>query len=250
VAGIERSNHIDYDPRVRPWYVGAKKTRANFWTDVYISFSSRKPAITSSHPLFGSDGKFAGAWAMDIELDEISNFLKMQKIGKSGIELIINEKGEIVAYPDHSLITREENGALRPVKVEELGLVPLSTAYQEHVSTGKTEAVVECKGIRYLASFREFPEPFPVRWTIAVLVPENDFVGAARQSMIIMLLISSVMLVLSVFLAFLLSRSITSPFRLIAEATAKIKSFNLDEKIVIPSRMKEIQLMREAVSSM
>ena len=250
VARTMESNHIDYDPRVRPWYVGAKKTRANFWTDVYISFSSQEPAITSSHPLFDRDGKFAGVWAMDIELDEISNFLKTQKIGKSGIELIINEKGEIVAYPDHSLIAREENGALRPVKVEELGLEPLSAAYREHVNTGKTRAVVECKGMRYLASFTEIPEPFPVRWKIAVLVPENDFVGEARQSMIIMLLISTVMLALAVFLAFLVSRSITSPFRLIAEATVKIKSFNLDEKIVIPSRMKEIQLMRDAVSSM
>ncbi len=250
VTDVQESHKIDYDPRVRPWYVGSKKTGTNFWTDVYVLFRNKKPAITSSHALFGPDGKFAGVWAMDIELDEISNFLKTQKIGKSGIELIINEKGDVVAYPEPSLITREEDGALRPVKVEELGLEPLSAAYRQHVSTGKTRAVVECKGIRYLASFTEFPEPFPVRWKIAVLVPENDFVGAARQSMIIMLLISVVVLALAIFLAFLVSGSITGPVRLIAEATAKIKSFNLDEKIDIPSRMKEIQLMRDAVSSM
>ncbi len=250
VAGVQKSNDIDYDPRVRPWYMGAKRTRANFWTDVYISFSSRQPTITCSQPVFDPDGKLTGVWATDIELDEISNFLKKQKIGKSGIELIINEKGEIVAYPNRSLTAREENGALRPIKVEELRLEPLSAAYREHVNTAKTRAVVECKGIRYLTSFTEFPDPFPVRWKIVVLVPENDFVGEARQSMIIMLLISTVMLALAVFVAFLVSRSITSPVRLIAEATAKIKDFNLDENIAIPSRMKEIQLMRDAVSSM
>ena len=250
VSEVQVSHEINYDPRVRPWYLGAKKTRANFWTDVYVLFRNKKPAITSSQPLFDGDGKFAGVWAMDIELDEISNFLKTQKIGKSGIELIIDEKGRIVACPERSLITREQNGALRPVKVEELGLEPLSAAYLEHVSTGKTRTVVECKGIRYLASFTKFPEPFPVRWEIAVLVPENDFVGGARQSMIVMLLISTLMLSVAVFLAFLVSRSITSPIRRIAEETAKIKSFILDEKIVIPTRMKEIQLMRDAVSSM
>ena len=97
---------------------------------------------------------------------------------------------------------------------------------------------------------REFPEPFPMRWKIAVVVPEDDFTGGAKREMIIMLLISSVMLVLAVLLAFVISRGITSPVRLIAEATRKIKSFNLDEKIHIPSRIKEIQLMRDAISSM
>jgi adenylate cyclase len=250
VADIQESHEIDYNPRVRPWYVGAKKTKANFWTDVYVLFRNKKPAITSSHPLFDNDGKFAGVWAMDIELEEISDFLKTQKIGKSGIELIINEKGEIVAYPDPSLIIREENGGLRPVTVEEFGLEPLSAAYRQHLRTGEARAVVECKGTRYLASFTEFPEPFPMRWKVGVLVPENDFLGGAKQTMITMLLISSVMLVLAVIPALFVSRSISSPVRLIAEATAKIKNFNLDGKIDIPSSMKEIQLMRDAVSSM
>ncbi len=250
VAGMDRSNDIDFDPRVRPWYVGAKRTGANFWTDVYISFQSEKPTITCSQPVFDPDGKLTGVWAADIELDEISDFLRKQKIGKSGIELVINEKSEIVAYPVPSLIIRKENGVLRPVKVEELGIEPLSIAYREYVRTGKNRSAVEFGGETYFASFREFPEPFPMRWKIAVLVPENDFVGEAKQSMIIMLLISTVMLALAVFLAFLVSRSITSPVRLISEATAKIKGFNLDEKILIPSRIKEIQLMRDAVSSM
>jgi adenylate cyclase len=250
VAGIDKSNDIDYDPRVRPWYIGAKKTGTNFWTEVYISASTGKPAITSSHPVFDADGKLTGIWGMDIELDEISNFLKMQKIGKTGIELIINEKGEIVAYPELSSIIRRENGVLRPVKVEELGVGPLSAAYREHLHTAKGRPVVEWGGRTYLASFRDFPQPFPMRWKIAVVVPEDDFTGGARREIIIMLLISSAILGFAVLLAFVISRGITRPVRLIAEATGKIRDFNLDEKIHIPSRMKEIQLIRDAVSSM
>jgi adenylate cyclase len=250
VARVEMLDDSDYDPRVRPWYVGAKRTRANFWTDVYISFSSHKPAITCSQPVFDPDGKLTGVWATDIELDEISSFLKRQRIGKSGIELIINAKSEIVAYPELSSIIRKENGVLRPVKVEELGIEPLSVAYREYVRTGKNRSAVEFGGKTYFTLFREFPEPFPKRWKIAVIVPEEDFTGGAKREMIIMLLISSVMLGLAVLLAFAISRRITSPVQLITEATGKIKNFNLDEKIHIPSRMKEIQLMRDSISSM
>ena len=86
-----------------------------------------------------------------------------------------------------------------------------------------------------------------MRWKIAVLVPENDFVGEAKQSMIIMLLISTVMLALAVFLAFLVSRSITSPVRLISEATAKMKGFNLDEKSSSPLESKKSDRKSDAV---
>ena len=250
VIGTQESGHIDFDPRTRPWYVGAKTTGTNFWTDIYISFRNRKPAITSSYPVFDKAGKLSGVWAMDIELDEISNFLKMQKIGKSGIELIINHKSQIVAYRQLSLIIREGKEGLRPVKVEELGMEPLTLAYREHLSTGKSKPVVESKGKRYIGSFTAIPEPFPKRWKIAVIVPEDDFTGGAKRSMIIMVLISSVTLAVAVLLAFTISRGFTNSVRLLAEATRKIKSFNLDEKIHIPSRMKEIQLMRDSVSSM
>ncbi len=250
VARMEKSNLIDFDPRVRPWYVGAKKTGASSWTDLYISFSSRRPAITSSYPVFGPDGKLDGVWAMDIELDEISDFLKTKKIGESGIEVIINHKGEIVAYPELASLIREQNGVMRPVRVEELGLEPLSAAYGKHLSTGKSRIVVESGGKTWLASFMAFPQPFPKRWKTAIVVPEEYFMSGAKHEMIIMLLISGVMLGLAVLLAFAISRGITSPIRLIAEATVKIRSFNLDEKIHIPSRMKEIQLTRDAISSM
>ncbi len=250
VTRMEKSNLIDFDPRVRPWYVGAKKTGANFWADLYISFSSRRPTITSSWPVFGPDGKLDGVWAMDIELDDMSNFLKMEKIGKNGFELIINHKGEVVAHQELSSLISKENEVLRPVRVDELGLEPLSAAYREHVGTGKSRVVVESGGKTWDASFMEFPKRFPKRWTIALVVPEDDFMVGAKHEVIIMLLISGVMLVPAILLAFAISRGITSPVRLIAEATVKIKSFNLEEKIHIPSRVKEIQLTRDAISSM
>jgi adenylate cyclase len=250
VAGVEETRGVDYDPRERPWYVGAKTAGTNSWTDVYISYSSRKPTITSSYPVFRPDGKLMGVWGMDIEVGEICNFLHEQKIGKSGIELIIDEKNDVVAFPVVSSIIKEENGALRPVKVDELRLEPLTAAYREHLITGKTRSVIESGGKTYFASFTDFPKPFPMRWTIAVIVPEDDFTGGAKQELIVMLLISSVMLGVGVVLAVAISRGITHPVRLIAEATGRIRNFNLDEKIHIPSRMKEIQSMRDAIASM
>jgi len=35
-----------YDPRVRPWYIGAKETGKTFWTEPYIFFENGKLSLS------------------------------------------------------------------------------------------------------------------------------------------------------------------------------------------------------------
>lgn len=250
VLRIEISRDIKYDPRVRPWYQGAKQTRGIFWTDLYILFRNKKPAVTASYPVFDKQGKLLGVWGMDIELAEISSFLKKLKIGKSGLALIINAKNEVVAHPQASLIAKEEQGKLRPVRVEELGLGSITAAFQEYVKTGQQKLVAESQGKRYLASFQEFPQSFAARWKVGVVAPEDDFVGRAEIIIRDTVLICLGILLISVFLAILLARGISKPIRLLTEETGKIRDFHLENGQVIKSRIKEIQLMNRAVAAM
>ncbi len=247
----EKSNKpIDYDPRVRPWYTGARDSNANFWTDLYILFRNKRPAITSSHPVLGQDGRIVGVWAMDIELEEISGFLKNLKIGKRGIAFIINQKNEVVAFPEVQRIIREDNGTLNPVKIGDLGVAPVTEAFHVHEKTGKKKFTVESGGKRYMAAFSEFPRTFPVPWKIGIVVPEDDFIMNARELMIQVLVISLFILAAAILAAFFIARGITRPIQLLAEETKKIKNFHLEEKISISSYIREIQMMSNAISAM
>lgn len=58
----ETSTQIDYDPRDRPWYVGSKKVRGNYWTDAYILARNQKPAVTSAYPVIDQQGRVVGVW--------------------------------------------------------------------------------------------------------------------------------------------------------------------------------------------
>ncbi|MBM4274819.1 MAG: HAMP domain-containing protein [Deltaproteobacteria bacterium] len=250
VLQTETSSKIEYDPRVRPWYLGAKQAGANFWTDLYILFRNKKPAVTSAYPVYDAQGKLLGVWGTDIELDEMSHFLKSLKIGKSGIAFILNEKNEVVAYPDASRIVKEENGKLRPVHVEELGTDSITAAFREYVQSGGSKSVVESQGKRYLASFREFPQSFAARWKVGVVAPEDDFVGGAKRIIRDTFLICLGILFISIYLAVLLARSISKPIKLLTEETKKVRDFRLEDSPAIASRIKEIQLMSHAVSAM
>lgn len=52
MVGTESVEDSKYDPRVRPWYIGAKKTGKIFWTDPYIFFENDRPGITVAVPVF------------------------------------------------------------------------------------------------------------------------------------------------------------------------------------------------------
>jgi adenylate cyclase len=250
VQRTETSSDIKYDPRDRPWYLGAKKAGATFWTDLYILFRNKKPAVTSAYPLINNQGKLLGVWGTDIELDEMSNFLKSLKIGKNGLAFIVNEKNEVVAFPEASRIVKEEQGKLRPVRVEELGQDSVTAAFEEYLQTGRNKLAVESQGERYLASIREFPQSFGARWKVAVLAPEDDFVGPAKEIIQVTALICLFILLVSILMAVLLARAIANPINILTEETEKIRDFNFENGSAIKTRIKEIQQMSNAVAAM
>ena len=80
----------NYDPRLRPWYQGARKAEEIFWTDTYI-FYSTETRITVAEPYFNAFGDLIGV-GVDIELDQLSVFLEDQQIGKEGLVFIFDKK--------------------------------------------------------------------------------------------------------------------------------------------------------------
>ncbi|MFA4901345.1 MAG: adenylate/guanylate cyclase domain-containing protein [Desulfobaccales bacterium] len=250
IVNTVKSTAVKYDPRLRPWYEGAKKSKSLYWTDVYIFFHDGKAGITAAYPAVAPNGKFFGVFGLDIHLDEISHFLKNLKIGKNGVAFIFNEKNELVAYPDVSLTIKEEHGRLRPVNIEEMGIASITASFRECQQQGKNKCVVETGGKRYIASYQDFPESFRARWKVGVVVPEDDFIGAAKDEMRVSLIICVIILIISISLAMLISRGISKPIKLLTREANRIKNFHLDDKITIKSYIREIQVMSNAIAAM
>ena len=168
VIKTETKKLESFDPRTRPWYLGAKDSMKTYWTDIYIFFTEQKPGISCATPILDRDGKFLGVLGMDIGIDGLSAFLKTLKIGKQGLAFIFDEQGEIVAYPEagHTLDWTEEDGVLRMAYVENLDVAIVSAAYEEYKKNGESRFSLESGGQRYMASFTPFPLPSknPGRW--------------------------------------------------------------------------------------
>jgi adenylate cyclase len=240
-----------YDPRSRPWYQGAEKKKGLYWTDLFIYYTGNKPGIAVSCPILDSQGKVVGVIGCDIELVELSHFLQSLKIGKNGLAFIINDKQELVAYPDPAkVIAKDKSGNLQPVRVENMDNASIAAAYREYLQTKKEKVAVAVAGERYRASFTNFPADFGKPWQVAIVVPENDFIGKVKDLTRRVFFICLFFLAISVLMAILIARRISKPILGLATETDHIRNFILDKPFELKSHISEIEILSQAINRM
>lgn len=251
VTSIEETTDFTYDPRERPWYIGAKENPTQpFWTNIYIFFTDQKPGITAAFPVLDDDGQLVSVVGVDVALDALSDFLQTQSIGQNGVAFILNDEGQLVAYPDLSLAVAEGEG-FRPLSIRDLDTPWVIAAFDEHQNNpADTFFTFGYQGRQYITSFTPFPANFGKQWKIGVVVPQDDFIGTLKETNQISLLISFVILMVSIVIAIFISRSISRPIVILTDETKKIQNFQLDSEVEIKSPIHEVQLLSDSIVSM
>jgi adenylate cyclase len=246
----ETSTQVDYDPRVRPWYIGAKESGNVFWTDMYILFTDQTPGITTSYPLRDENGRIVGVFGLDIELGAMSRFLKTLRVGRNGVAFVFNEKGEVVAYHDADRLVRQQDGKSVPALVHELGDLRVTRCLEAHRDSGEPRFHFVADGVDYIGSVRGFPDTLGQGWKIGLAVPQDEFIGRLSSTARDTLLISLAILVASLLVARGLAFSISRPVVVLAEEARKIQNLRFDDAVDIDSPIKEIQELQNALASM
>ena len=200
----ETSIDDSYDPRNRPWYLGAIESRQVYWTDFYIFFTDQMLGITVSTPIIGPDDQIIGVFGLDIELQKISQFLEALKIGESGRAIIVNQDGELVAHPEIEKMVKKEGEKYKTVSVDELKDAVLKRAYSRFQVEGHGYRNLIINDRHYLTSAFFFPTKIGHELTVFIIVPEEDFVGFVNRNNRTVLLMCISILVLTAAMAGLL----------------------------------------------
>ena len=91
-----RAEESAYDPRVRPWYIHAKKERV-FKTDPYLFQHLQAPGQSYSIRLPETGADAGAVLTVDIALDSLSGFLKTQDLGNRAEVYSYQDGGELIA---------------------------------------------------------------------------------------------------------------------------------------------------------
>ena len=202
--GREEDPTDAYDPRTRPWYVGALANDQLFWTGIYIFFSQRVPGITASAKYRDASGRLY-LFGVDITLDALSRFLGSLEIGRTGRAVIMDDTGELIAAPTGSATLREINQEPAAPRVDELGDEVLTHAYDRFRIEGAGHRVIEVGGHRYISAVTPITS-VGRNWSTMIVVPEDDFIGFVASNNRKALWMSLVIVAVTTFLASLLVR--------------------------------------------
>lgn len=209
-----------FDPRIRPWYLGAVAAKGEHWTDVYIFASSQKPGITASLPIY-KENILQGVCGIDIDLSTFSQFLKGMKLEDQGYAYIIeNKHGRVIAHPD--LIQR----AWDPIHIE-----LLSTCLADLKAAGKQFGSTSFQGEYFYTAYTDYPDN---NWTVGVTLPMTEFlrhIQSIKNTTISMVVVA---MVLCCILSYLFTLSTVIQLKALRKGIERISSGDLDYHVDPP----------------
>ena len=252
----------DFDPRNRPWYKSADAQRQIVWTDPYIFYTSQKPGITIAGPTYDDRGALQGVIGVDIEIDQLSRFIGNMNIGKHGRAFMINNNGDVVAFPDLEKIKTTGNGpsdGYRLAKIEELDDVLSRKAFSSMGMKAAPDGRYHMKRSQF-ARFEHNGEyhhamltPFSFSdwpWIIGVHLPEDDYLGTLKKNRRDNILLTLALSVVATLMALLLARTILRPMADLEKAALAVKNNDLTTQFQLKSRYKEISETGDAFARM
>jgi signal transduction histidine kinase len=220
----------DYDPRRRPWFVGAMALENDalvFWTEPYLFFTTKEPGITAATRWTGADGR-RYVLALDVLLRDLARITRTIEVSPRGFAALLTGDGKVLAPPRVGGIGEARLAASMMAPVEQIGAPPLLAAFKAwHDAGAKSTAVfpIGIDGVVWIARF----EVLPLSATgicIVTMAPTEDFAPLERHLFAALAFTSLIVLGLGLWFAWQLARRFSAPLERLAADSERIG--NLD----------------------
>lgn len=213
VADVIGSNR---DLSDSPAFRGAKSGQV-YYGPVYF-FGETEPFMTIA---VRGDGANAGVTIAEVNLRFIWEVVAKIKVGNTGKAFVVDREGRLIAHPDLWPVLRKTDLSARPaVRAGLSGTLPSEAGVVSD----------DLGGHPVLSSYVTVPM---LGWLVFVELPLNEayapiYASIARSALLLLALLAC-----AVLAAFLLSRRMTVPIRLLTQGAARIGSGDLEQRLAI-----------------
>lgn len=246
---------IDYqfDPQSRPWYQSALNAPEGEirWTPAYRFLGSGQPGITASSRITGPDG---GVWvvALDVLLEDISEFTRNFDMGYQGLVLITDQDGQIIGLPNLTqFATAEARQQAYLKRPHELGFdlaMDAATAFQSDPDGSVEISPVRFRsgGSYWWGQAKWIPLNDSQQLFTGVLVPEKEMLGGIQQLRLLVLSVVLAVVAVAVYRAIALSNRYSGPISRLAAQSLQMSQGDLSKRDPIRSSLLEVTKLAQA----
>jgi len=233
---------LDFDPRTRLWFVGAKHHPEKLWFGTYRFFDINEDGLTISRPVFSANNKMVGVLAMDFTLAEIQRFLVKTDLSKGSVIFIVNNKGDLISTSDAK--------ARKIIAKNKIKDPRITQAYAKYEQVNKERFIFSVGNKTYIAEFSHFAKEIGGSWTMGIVVPINYYIGALKRTNLIVTFFSILLMLLGIAAIVFIARKISRPIMYLAKEASKIKNLEFAEPIKLDTHIMEVQTMLDAMNDM
>ena len=233
---------LDYEPRERPWFLGAaNQLDSVHWTEPYTFFTTKEPGITASLAFRQGEDELRVV-ALDVLLTDISRFTTKIDVLTDGRAFVLSEDGRLIGLPGGGRYDDAEDFAedllKRPAELDTPVARDLSEALLGEDGP-KDEAVrVVSDGEAWWGQVHPFDLGVGRRLLIGVAVPEADLVGEVQKQRIGIVALTLFLLGLGIARAVTLANRYSEPIEELVHESERMSRGDLEpgEPIVTPVR--------------
>ena len=210
VARSDDKDQFD-DMSDRDYFKEVSANKKTVVSDVLISKTTGKPAIVIAVPIFNVQGEIQGILGATLDLSTLEEMRSKITIGQTGYAFITDSQGQVLAHPDASMVEERTN-------VSDIPVVKKALAGQVGAE------IYEYKGEKVFGSYNAVPT---TGWAVIVRQTQDDALSSITETEIKMVSIAVVILVVTIIIGVILSKSMIKPLLVLKEAAKQLAQGNL-----------------------
>jgi signal transduction histidine kinase/CheY-like chemotaxis protein len=254
----------NYSPLRRSWYNIPVQARKPSWSKIYPHVTGETLYLGAGHPVYSQTGKLEGVLLANLNLLQLSQYLRSLNSFKGGQCFILDRSGSLIASSTSEKLFR--------IKIEPVALPEDKVQLQKAVASSDPVTKVAAQylsvqlgNLRSIRQIQEFEfdidgkqqllQVLPFRdgrgidWLVVVVVPTANFMQGVHLRTQWGILLSLAMLTLATGLGLLITRWVTQPILQLSDAAQSIA----DGQIVQPVKnnpVKEVDALTQSFNRM
>ncbi len=261
---------FEYDPRVRPWFIGALEKLERLgdgaplrdrihWTPPYRFFTSKEPGITASLAHRSSTGRIV-IIGFDILLADISRYTAQLRIGKRGRVFVLRgnpahpEGLAIIGLPADDRFENDEAMLQFVLSPPDNFGGPVASFVHDAVAEDRT----------YVRRPLRFPHEGETWWGeiapsklettdkiwVGAVVPERDLLAGLPNTNLIVVIVTGLVLLLAVQRGYRLAHRYSEPVEALTQQGTRMQRLNFEPGEAVDSDITEIRHLSTTLERM
>ena len=243
----------DYDPRPRPWFRTAVKSRKPTWTSIYPFTDTKTLGISFVRPLIAPNGEVQGVVGSDHTLLATQEFLKNLRLLKSGKVFILERNGNLVATSGEGNLFRDDLSRIAGTDSDDRLIQAAAQVLQQNPKKPNPANNREPEHRRFTYNSMNhylhvvhFNDGLGLDWRVVVVIPEADFMGEVQANRRNIMWVCGLATVGAVLVSLLVAKWLSRSLTVLSTASQTIGSGNLAEPV--PSLDSSWEVMTLATS--